>query len=85
MVLFTSMYASDSEGAWKHVSYVIGISETSSGGSSTYQLILLEIYNTETLRSQNWNILGSSIWNYIASKFANLSTLGYSRMTLRHH
>ena len=85
MTLFALMDTPDSEKAWKHATYVIGISETSSGVSKTYQLISLKYYNNDALRSRNCSILASSIWNKMTSKFANYSTLGYSRMSLRHH
>ena len=44
-----------------------------------------DFITTETLRSRNCSILASSIWKKMTSKFANYSTLGYSRMSLRHH
>ena len=75
----------DSEEAWKHITYVIRISKTSSDGSRTYELISLKFSNNDTLRSRKCSILVSSIWNKMTSKFANYSTLRYSRMSLRHH
>ena len=59
--------------------------ETLSSSSKTYQFTWLKIYHRKTLRSQNCRIWSSSILNKMTSKFANYFTLGYSRISLRHH